>query len=177
MSTTHVMKVSSNGQVSIPAEARALEGGPCGRRRSRRPGGAASSAAGASRRAERKVPGTRSEQRTSAAPGSDRRCGTRAAAVIVLDAYAVIAFLKGEAAAGQVAQLLAGEEETTLTALGVAEVVDHLVRLVGTRRRRRPRPCPTGPRLALDHRRLSRSVCRLAADSSLPPEERGGQPR
>lgn len=51
--------------------------------------------------------------------------------MIVLDAYAVIALLKGEAAADQVAQLLAGEEETTLTALGVAEVVDHLIRLAG----------------------------------------------
>ncbi len=49
----------------------------------------------------------------------------------VLDSYAVLALLKGEAAADQVSQLLAGDEETALTALGVAEVVDHLIRLAG----------------------------------------------
>jgi PIN domain nuclease of toxin-antitoxin system len=51
--------------------------------------------------------------------------------LIVLDAYAVLALLKGESAAGQVRQLLSGEDEAALTALGVAEVVDHLIRLVG----------------------------------------------
>jgi PIN domain nuclease of toxin-antitoxin system len=51
--------------------------------------------------------------------------------LIVLDAYAVLALLKGESAAGQVRQLLAGEDEAALTALGVAEVVDHLIRLAG----------------------------------------------
>ncbi len=51
--------------------------------------------------------------------------------MIVLDSYAVLALLKGEAAADQVSELLAGEEETALTALGVAEVVDHLIRLAG----------------------------------------------
>ena len=49
--------------------------------------------------------------------------------MIVLDSYAVLALLKGEVAADQVSQLLAGEEETALTALGVAEAVDHLIRL------------------------------------------------
>lgn len=49
--------------------------------------------------------------------------------MIVLDAYAVLALLKGEAAAAQVTQLLTGEEEAALTALGVAEVVDYLIRL------------------------------------------------
>jgi PIN domain nuclease of toxin-antitoxin system len=50
--------------------------------------------------------------------------------VTVLDAYAVFALLKGEPAAAEVQRLLdAGTG--ALTALGVAEVVDHLVRLVG----------------------------------------------
>lgn len=48
----------------------------------------------------------------------------------VLDAYAVLAFLKGEAAASQVRTLF-GRADATLTAVGVAEVVDHLVRVVG----------------------------------------------
>ncbi|MPY93159.1 MAG: PIN domain-containing protein [Acidimicrobiia bacterium] len=47
-----------------------------------------------------------------------------------LDAYAVLALLKGEPASGQVRTLIdAGG--ATLTVLGVAEVVDHLVRIVG----------------------------------------------
>ncbi len=50
--------------------------------------------------------------------------------MIVLDAYAVLAFLKGETAAVEVGELLA-HEEAVLTALGVAEVLDHLVRLAG----------------------------------------------
>ena len=51
--------------------------------------------------------------------------------MIVLDSYAVLALLKGEPAADRVEQLIAGEEEAALTALGVAEVVDHLVRIAG----------------------------------------------
>jgi PIN domain nuclease of toxin-antitoxin system len=51
--------------------------------------------------------------------------------VIVLDAYAVLALLKGEAAAAQVRGLLTGDRRSSLTALGVAEVADHLVRLGG----------------------------------------------
>jgi predicted nucleic acid-binding protein len=48
----------------------------------------------------------------------------------VLDAYAVIAYLRGERAAPEVAaRLNAGD--AVLTAVGVAEVLDHLVRLVG----------------------------------------------
>ena len=48
----------------------------------------------------------------------------------VLDAYAVLAYLKGERAGADVKVLLrtAG---SVLTALGVAEVLDHLVRLAG----------------------------------------------
>ncbi len=48
----------------------------------------------------------------------------------VLDAYAVLAYLKGEAAAPEVRVLL-DDDESSLTALGVAEVLDHLVRISG----------------------------------------------
>lgn len=48
----------------------------------------------------------------------------------VLDAYAVLGFLKGEAAAPEVRALL-DPEPSALTALGVAEVIDHLVRVAG----------------------------------------------
>jgi predicted nucleic acid-binding protein len=48
----------------------------------------------------------------------------------VLDAYAVIAYLRAEPAAGEVRPLLEGGG-TSLTAVGVAEVFDHLVRLLG----------------------------------------------
>lgn len=48
----------------------------------------------------------------------------------VLDAYAVLALLEGEPAAPDVQQLL-DFGECGLTALGIAEVVDHLVRIVG----------------------------------------------
>lgn len=51
--------------------------------------------------------------------------------MIVLDAYAVVALLRGEAAAGEVAELLQGDDAAVLTPLGVAEVVDRLIRLVG----------------------------------------------
>jgi predicted nucleic acid-binding protein len=49
--------------------------------------------------------------------------------VIVLDSYAVLALLKGEPAAIQVQHLVEDEEDVFLTSLGVAEVLDHLVRL------------------------------------------------
>lgn len=51
--------------------------------------------------------------------------------MIVLDAFAVLALLKGEPAAGPVRQLLEGDENVSLTVLSVAEVLDHLVRIVG----------------------------------------------
>lgn len=51
--------------------------------------------------------------------------------MIVLDSYAVLAFLRGEAAAAEVEGLLEGGDDVQLTALGLAEVVDHLVRLAG----------------------------------------------
>ena len=50
--------------------------------------------------------------------------------MIVLDAYAVIALLKGEPAAREVHEIVTGGD-CGLTTLGLAEVVDHLVRLVG----------------------------------------------
>ena len=49
----------------------------------------------------------------------------------VLDAFAVLAFPKEEPAAAKVAELLRAEPRPALTALGVADVLDHLVRLVG----------------------------------------------
>lgn len=51
--------------------------------------------------------------------------------MIVLDSYAVLAALLGEPAAAEVAALLRGDEPSTLTTLGVAEIVDRLVRGTG----------------------------------------------
>ena len=48
----------------------------------------------------------------------------------ILDAYAVIAYLRGEAAADDVRPLLTNDA-ADLTAVGLAEVIDHLVRLAG----------------------------------------------
>ncbi len=48
----------------------------------------------------------------------------------ILDAYAVIAYLKAEPAAPEV-RLLLDRAEANMTAVGVAEVLDHLVRLAG----------------------------------------------
>jgi hypothetical protein len=50
--------------------------------------------------------------------------------VTVLDAYAVIAYLRGEPAAGEVGPLLVAGD-AALTAVGLAEGLDHLVRLAG----------------------------------------------
>lgn len=49
---------------------------------------------------------------------------------VVLDAYAVLALLKGEPAAPSVRELIE-VGDGVLTCLGVAEVLDHLVRIVG----------------------------------------------
>ncbi|MDP9443541.1 MAG: PIN domain-containing protein [Actinomycetota bacterium] len=49
----------------------------------------------------------------------------------ILDAYAVLALLKGEPAAPVVAELLRDDPSAALTALGVAGVLDHLIRLEG----------------------------------------------
>jgi predicted nucleic acid-binding protein len=51
--------------------------------------------------------------------------------VIILDSFAVLALLRDEPAAGLVQQLVESDEQVLLTALGVTEVLDHLVRLLG----------------------------------------------
>lgn len=51
--------------------------------------------------------------------------------MIVLDSFAVLALLLDEPAAAQVQQLIEGDEQAALTVLGVAEVIDYLVRLMG----------------------------------------------
>lgn len=51
--------------------------------------------------------------------------------MIVLDAYAVLALLRDEPAADEVQRLIESPEATALTLLGVAEVLDYLVRLGG----------------------------------------------
>jgi len=48
----------------------------------------------------------------------------------VLDAFAVVALLRGEPAAPEVRPLL-DRGDAVLTAVGLAEVIDHLVRVVG----------------------------------------------
>lgn len=48
----------------------------------------------------------------------------------ILDAYAVLALLKGEPAATQVQQLIA-TGDASLAPTGISEVLDHLVRIVG----------------------------------------------
>lgn len=48
----------------------------------------------------------------------------------ILDAYAVLALLKGEPAAADV-QALIEASDAALTSIGVAEVLDHLIRVVG----------------------------------------------
>lgn len=47
----------------------------------------------------------------------------------ILDAYAVLALLRDEPAAEEVAQLIVSDEPAKLTCVGVAEVVDRLIRL------------------------------------------------
>lgn len=51
--------------------------------------------------------------------------------MIILDSYAVLAFLKGEAAAPEVRSLIEADDGAALTVVGVAEVLDHLIRIVG----------------------------------------------
>lgn len=51
--------------------------------------------------------------------------------MIILDAYAALAWLRAESAAPQVRALFQDGEEAALTVLGVAEVLDRLVRLSG----------------------------------------------
>ncbi|MEO8267116.1 MAG: PIN domain-containing protein [Ilumatobacteraceae bacterium] len=49
----------------------------------------------------------------------------------VLDSFAVLALLKDEPAASRVELLIRSDAGAALTALGVVEVLDHLIRLVG----------------------------------------------
>ena len=73
----------------------------------------------------------------------------------VLDAFAVLALLKGEPAADEVADLLS-RAPCALTSVGLAEVLDHLVRIVGV----------DDETAALDVAQLGLSDA-LAADASL----------
>jgi len=50
---------------------------------------------------------------------------------VILDAYAVVAFLRNEPAAEEVQAVLAGNRGASLTVVGVAEVLDRLIRLGG----------------------------------------------
>lgn len=50
--------------------------------------------------------------------------------MIILDAYAVIAYLRAEPAAREV-RLLLEQGDAALTAIGLAEIIDHLVRMAG----------------------------------------------
>ena len=51
--------------------------------------------------------------------------------MIVLDSFAVLALFRDEPAAPLVQHLVESEKDVTLTALGVSEVLDHLVRALG----------------------------------------------
>jgi PIN domain nuclease of toxin-antitoxin system len=51
--------------------------------------------------------------------------------MILLDAFAIIALLRGEHAADEVQRLLESDPDATLTALGVGDVLDHMVRVMG----------------------------------------------
>ena len=51
--------------------------------------------------------------------------------MIVLDSFAVLALFRDEPAAPLVQRLVESEEDVALTALGVSEVLDHLVRILG----------------------------------------------
>jgi len=81
--------------------------------------------------AQGQVSTARREQRSDSTTGEDRGCRPRAPEVIVLDSFAVLALLRDEPAAAQVQELIEGEEEAALTVLGVSEVIDQLVRLMG----------------------------------------------
>lgn len=51
--------------------------------------------------------------------------------MIILDSYAVLAFLGGEYAANHVQALIEGDDGAALTVLGISEVIDNLVRRAG----------------------------------------------
>ena len=62
--------------------------------------------------------------------GKSRRRPSSQVSLTVLDAYAVLAYLKGESSAAEVRPLLRASD-ASLSAVGVAEVLDHLVRVAG----------------------------------------------
>jgi len=123
------MTVSGNGQVSIPAGARArwktrqMIVVDLGDRVVMRP---APDEPVEKLEGKYRTRGPSSDQ-AGAKPARGRRAG--GSPVTVLDAYAVIAFLRAEPAAGEVRALLGTDAQ--LTSVGVAEVLDHLVRVVG----------------------------------------------
>ncbi len=105
-----------------------MEDSSCHRRRSWRPGGDAPRVRSAHLGPARKVQRARTDFSPGPSPGPPDREVPEA--VTVLDAYAVIAYLRDEPAAGEVRPLL-DRGDATLTAVGIAEVLDHLVRLAG----------------------------------------------
>lgn len=72
----------------------------------------------------------------------------------ILDAYAVLAFLKNETAASEVEVLIAAGG-TSLTVVGFAEVLDHLIRISGA-----------------DEEDASLDVAQLGLDDPLPVGEK-----
>jgi PIN domain nuclease of toxin-antitoxin system len=71
----------------------------------------------------------------------------------ILDAYAVLAFLKNETAASEV-EVLVAAGGTSLTVVGLAEVLDHLIRISGA-----------------DEEDASLDVAQLGLDDPLPVGE------
>ena len=135
MPASYVMKVSSNGQVSIPAETPLPLGARIGCSSSI---SATASCCGHCRidpvgalvgKYRGRGPST-DEARVAHSYRGRQRGEAEASVTAVLDAYAILALLKDEPAASQVRGLV-GAGDATLTTLGVAEVVDHLVRIVG----------------------------------------------
>lgn len=72
----------------------------------------------------------------------------------ILDAYAVLAFLKNEAAASEVEALISARG-TALTVVGLAEVLDHLIRISGA-----------------DEDDASLDVAQLSLDDPVPIDEK-----
>lgn len=72
----------------------------------------------------------------------------------ILDAYAVLAFLKNETAASEVEALIAAGG-TALTVVGLAEVLDHLIRIGGA-----------------DEEDASLDVAQLRLDDPVPVDEK-----
>jgi PIN domain nuclease of toxin-antitoxin system len=74
----------------------------------------------------------------------------------ILDSYAVLAFLKDEAAAAEVESLIT-PGDSAMTVLGIAEVIDHLVRFCG-----------------VDEEAATLDVAQLALDGPVAVDERLG---